>query len=89
MGLTGFRCRCGDLFCSEHRYSDRHECSYDYKTAGREAIGAAKEAGTAKLGELNLTRDAGANLVKKVMSGLGEAARSSGEAAVGTMRTPD
>ncbi|KAJ4970474.1 hypothetical protein NE237_003573 [Protea cynaroides] len=38
VGLTGFRCRCGDLFCSEHRYSDRHVCSYDYKTAGRDAI---------------------------------------------------
>ncbi|WCJ18961.1 Zinc finger A20 and AN1 domain-containing stress-associated protein 5 [Euphorbia peplus] len=38
VGLTGFRCRCGELFCSEHRYSDRHDCSYDYKTAGREAI---------------------------------------------------
>ncbi|CAN1238316.1 Zinc finger A20 and AN1 domain-containing stress-associated protein 5 [Linum grandiflorum] len=34
--MTGFRCRCGELFCSEHRYSDRHDCSYDYKTAGRE-----------------------------------------------------
>lgn len=38
VGLTGFRCRCGDLFCDEHRYSDRHDCSYDYKAAGREAI---------------------------------------------------
>ncbi|KAJ9563288.1 hypothetical protein OSB04_008448 [Centaurea solstitialis] len=38
VGLTGFRCRCGDLFCAQHRYSDRHDCSYDYKTAGREAI---------------------------------------------------
>ncbi len=38
VGLTGFRCRCGDLFCSEHRYSDRHDCSYDYKAAGRESI---------------------------------------------------
>ncbi|XP_074318910.1 zinc finger A20 and AN1 domain-containing stress-associated protein 4-like [Silene latifolia] len=38
VGLTGFRCRCGDLFCAEHRYSDRHECSYDYKSAGRAAI---------------------------------------------------
>nr|QYC07285.1 SAP9 [Tamarix hispida] len=38
VGLTGFRCRCGDLFCSEHRYSDRHDCNYDYKAAGREAI---------------------------------------------------
>ncbi|KAL3516496.1 hypothetical protein ACH5RR_023398 [Cinchona calisaya] len=38
VGLTGFRCRCGELFCSEHRYSDRHDCSYDYKSAGRDAI---------------------------------------------------
>ena len=38
VGLTGFRCRCGDLFCSDHRYSDRHDCSYDYKAAGRESI---------------------------------------------------
>ncbi|XP_076903008.1 zinc finger A20 and AN1 domain-containing stress-associated protein 5-like [Bidens hawaiensis] len=38
VGLTGFRCRCGEMFCSDHRYSDRHDCSYDYKAAGREAI---------------------------------------------------
>lgn len=38
LGLMGFRCRCGDMFCSEHRYTDRHDCSYDYKAAGREAI---------------------------------------------------
>ena len=38
VGLTGFRCRCGSLFCAEHRYSDRHDCAFDYKTAAREAI---------------------------------------------------
>ncbi|XP_047319459.1 zinc finger A20 and AN1 domain-containing stress-associated protein 5-like [Impatiens glandulifera] len=38
VGLTGFRCRCGELFCSEHRYSDRHDCGYDYKAAGRDLI---------------------------------------------------
>ncbi|GFP93113.1 zinc finger a20 and an1 domain-containing stress-associated protein 5 [Phtheirospermum japonicum] len=38
VGLAGFRCRCGELFCADHRYSDRHDCSYDYKSAGREAI---------------------------------------------------
>ncbi|XP_048132176.1 zinc finger A20 and AN1 domain-containing stress-associated protein 11-like [Rhodamnia argentea] len=27
-----------ELFCSEHRYFDRHDCNYDYKAAGREAI---------------------------------------------------
>ena len=38
VGLTGFRCRCGELFCGSHRYSDRHECSFDYKSVGRDAI---------------------------------------------------
>eukprot|EP00249_Psilotum_nudum_P014540 c24873_g1_i1 orf=982-1602(+) len=38
VGLTGFKCRCGDMFCALHRYSDKHNCSFDYKTAGRDAI---------------------------------------------------
>ncbi|CAM6039863.1 unnamed protein product [Sphagnum compactum] len=38
VGLTGFKCRCGNTFCSLHRYSDKHNCSFDYKTAGRDAI---------------------------------------------------
>jgi hypothetical protein len=38
VGLTGFKCRCGFTFCSLHRYSDKHGCSFDYKTAGRDAI---------------------------------------------------
>ena len=31
VGLTGFTCRCGGLFCSIHRYSDKHQCDFDYK----------------------------------------------------------
>ncbi|GAA6109837.1 AN1-type zinc finger protein 5a [Tachysurus ichikawai] len=31
LGLTGFDCRCGQLFCGIHRYSDKHNCTYDYK----------------------------------------------------------
>lgn len=38
MGLLGFKCRCGGVFCSAHRYSDKHGCSFDYKAAGRDAI---------------------------------------------------
>ncbi|CAL9120790.1 unnamed protein product [Musa textilis] len=38
VGLTGFRCRCGDLFCGRHRYTDTHDCSFDYKAFGREEI---------------------------------------------------
>ncbi|MCO5604593.1 hypothetical protein L7F22_058761 [Adiantum nelumboides] len=38
MGLLGFKCRCGNVFCASHRYSDKHGCPFDYKLAGREAI---------------------------------------------------
>lgn len=38
VGLTGFTCRCGNLFCAMHRYSDKHNCPFDYRTAGRDAI---------------------------------------------------
>jgi len=38
VGLTGFSCRCGGLFCSIHRYSDKHECSFDYKAMGEKEI---------------------------------------------------
>lgn len=38
VGLTGFNCRCGNLFCAVHRYSDKHDCPFDYRMAAREAI---------------------------------------------------
>ncbi|XP_019155414.1 PREDICTED: zinc finger A20 and AN1 domain-containing stress-associated protein 8-like [Ipomoea nil] len=38
VGLTGFKCRCGKLYCGSHRYSDKHDCLFDYRTAGRDAI---------------------------------------------------
>jgi hypothetical protein len=38
VGLLGFRCKCGHVFCAQHRYSDRHHCSFDYKAAARAAI---------------------------------------------------
>lgn len=38
VGLTGVKCRCGNTFCFLHRYSDEHNCPYDYKTAGRDGI---------------------------------------------------
>ncbi|KAF7061386.1 hypothetical protein CFC21_068084 [Triticum aestivum] len=38
VGLLGFLCRCEGTFCSVHRYSDKHDCGFDYKTAGQERI---------------------------------------------------
>merc|ERR1711976_705687 len=29
VGLTGFQCRCGGLYCGLHRYSDKHDCTFD------------------------------------------------------------
>ncbi|PSS21545.1 Zinc finger A20 and AN1 domain-containing stress-associated protein [Actinidia chinensis var. chinensis] len=38
VGLMGFKCRCEHTFCSIHRYSDKHNCIFDYKVAGQDAI---------------------------------------------------
>ncbi|XP_076860440.1 AN1-type zinc finger protein 5 isoform X2 [Brachyhypopomus gauderio] len=38
VGLTGFDCRCGNLFCAIHRYSDKHDCPYDYRGAAAARI---------------------------------------------------
>ncbi|XP_048432588.1 zinc finger A20 and AN1 domain-containing stress-associated protein 8-like [Pyrus x bretschneideri] len=38
VGLTGFNCKCGNTFCASHRYSDKHDCPFDYRTAGQDAI---------------------------------------------------
>ena len=38
VGLTGFKCRCGNTYCGLHRYPEEHGCSFDYKTQGREAL---------------------------------------------------
>uniref|UniRef100_A0A1I8J636 AN1-type domain-containing protein n=2 Tax=Macrostomum lignano TaxID=282301 RepID=A0A1I8J636_9PLAT len=38
VGLTGFECRCGGTYCPAHRYSDKHDCSFDYRSHGRHEI---------------------------------------------------
>ncbi|PHT30613.1 hypothetical protein CQW23_29793 [Capsicum baccatum] len=38
VGLTGFSCKCGDLICAVHHYSDKHNCPFDYMNAGQKAI---------------------------------------------------
>ncbi|GLG93858.1 AN1-type zinc finger protein 5 [Gryllus bimaculatus] len=38
VGLTGFECRCGGLFCAVHRYSDKHDCTFDYREMGAQEI---------------------------------------------------
>ncbi|GMH09937.1 hypothetical protein Nepgr_011778 [Nepenthes gracilis] len=38
VGLMGFKCRCGSLFCGSHRYPEEHGCRFDYKKAGKDEI---------------------------------------------------
>lgn len=38
VGLTGFECRCGHLFCGMHRYSDKHGCPFDYRQEATERL---------------------------------------------------
>ncbi|PHT99806.1 Zinc finger A20 and AN1 domain-containing stress-associated protein 8 [Capsicum chinense] len=38
VGLPGFSCKYGDLFCAVHHYSDKHNCLFDYRNAGQNAI---------------------------------------------------
>jgi hypothetical protein len=38
VGLTGFDCRCGNLYCSLHRYADKHNCTFDYRAMGRQEV---------------------------------------------------
>ncbi|XP_042493607.1 zinc finger A20 and AN1 domain-containing stress-associated protein 9-like [Macadamia integrifolia] len=38
IGLLGFNCKCGSTFCSKHRYPEMHNCTFDYKVVGQEAI---------------------------------------------------
>ncbi|KAJ9177941.1 hypothetical protein P3X46_009867 [Hevea brasiliensis] len=38
VGLTGFKCRCGMMFCGTHRYPEQHACTFDFKAMGKEQI---------------------------------------------------
>ncbi|RZC82167.1 hypothetical protein C5167_044951 [Papaver somniferum] len=38
VGLTAIKCKCGLTFCATHRYPEKHECTFDYKALGRNAI---------------------------------------------------
>lgn len=38
VGLTGFKCRCGQTFCSIHRFAEEHGCSFDYRKKGQDEI---------------------------------------------------
>jgi hypothetical protein len=38
LGLTAVECHCGHSFCGDHRYADKHNCTYDYKGKKTESL---------------------------------------------------
>ncbi|KAF8036297.1 hypothetical protein BT93_C2122 [Corymbia citriodora subsp. variegata] len=38
VGLLGFECRCGGVFCGAHRYPEEHSCEVDFKTTARQRL---------------------------------------------------
>ncbi|XP_010669036.2 zinc finger A20 and AN1 domain-containing stress-associated protein 12-like [Beta vulgaris subsp. vulgaris] len=40
VGLIGFKCRCGGVYCGLHRYANEHSCAVDniHKALEREAL---------------------------------------------------
>lgn len=38
LGLTGFKCRCDNMYCDKHRYADDHSCTFDYVSMHKEQL---------------------------------------------------
>jgi hypothetical protein len=57
--------------------------------SAKAAANAAKDAGTQRLQELGLTREAGMDTLKSIVTGAGDAAKASAQAAVGTVKNRD
>lgn len=38
VGLLGFECRCGYVFCSSHRHAGDHSCTFDYAAFDRDRL---------------------------------------------------
>eukprot|EP00210_Caulerpa_lentillifera_P007048 g6742.t1 len=38
VGLNGFKCKCGSVFCGDHRHPGGHCCKYDHKGTEREYL---------------------------------------------------
>jgi AN1-type zinc finger protein 5/6 len=38
VGLLGIKCRCNYIYCSKHRYSDQHNCQFDFKAREKDLL---------------------------------------------------
>lgn len=53
LGLQGFQCKCKYYFCANHRYNDRHDCTFDYRNNQKTILtGTLEKVEKAKIEEL-------------------------------------
>ncbi len=38
LGVVVFDCRCGKVFCGEHRLSENHNCNFDYRALHKKEL---------------------------------------------------
>ena len=38
LSITAIMCKCKNYYCNQHRYSEQHNCNYDYKNSGRDLL---------------------------------------------------
>ena len=38
LGIIPFDCRCGKVFCGEHRLSENHNCAFDYRALQKKEL---------------------------------------------------
>eukprot|EP01069_Polyplicarium_translucidae_P007292 Polyplicarium_translucidae@DN3085_c0_g1_i4.p1 len=43
VGLLGFECRCGYVYCGAHRHADLHDCDFDYREMQRQQLAKANQ----------------------------------------------
>jgi len=36
--LSDFACKCKGYYCSQHRFSEAHNCSFDYRAASKDIL---------------------------------------------------
>lgn len=35
---AAIKCKCGNVYCFEHRYEENHNCSFDFKRSEKELL---------------------------------------------------
>lgn len=38
IGLLGFKCKCKNVYCVNHKYPEQHQCSFDFKETQKKRL---------------------------------------------------